>query len=101
MSHVRKDLQVEPLFTLSQDLRCSSALICHEELIGSRHGQEDGCFHMLAIGCSMKRLALAIPLTLDTWLSITKDGWAIAPAEQIPAEESCSQTNRAPQLESC
>ena len=100
MSHVRKDLQIEPLFTLSQDLSCSGALLCHEELVGTWHGQEDWCFHMLAIG-SMEGLAFAIPLTLDTWLSITKDGWAIAPAEHIPAEESCSQTNRAPQLQNC
>ena len=100
MSHVRKDLQVEPLFALHQDLSCSGALLCHEELIGAWHGQEDGCFDLLAIG-SMMRFVLAIPLTLETWLSIKKDGWAIAPAEQIPAEESCSQTNRAPQLQRC
>jgi len=47
----------------------------------------------------LRQSALALPLTLETWLSITKDGWAIAPAEQIPAEESCSQTKRAPQLQ--
>lgn len=63
MSHVREDLQVEPLFAFSQDLRCSSALLCHEELIGTWYGQEDGCSDMLENG-NLGRFALAIPLTL-------------------------------------
>lgn len=37
-------------------------------------------------------------LELMTWLSLTKEGCPIAPAEQMPCSESCSHTNRAPQL---
>jgi hypothetical protein len=58
VSHVRKDLKVELLFTFRQDLCCPGALLWHEELIGTWHGQEDGRFGMSAFVKTRSNLLL-------------------------------------------
>lgn len=43
MPYVCKDLEVERLPSVSQDLGCPGTLLRHEELISAWHGEEQRC----------------------------------------------------------